>query len=230
MNFTEHIVKEKLNVYGGSERKKTVLLDDGKQYMLKFPDPTRELGHSISYINNAISEYIGCHIFQSIGLDTQNTLLGIYVNDKGKEVIACACEDFTPGGKVLHEAKKLELGSLEADIQKNITFETQNKLFERIPDILTEELKIFYYDLFIADALIGNYDRHNGNWGLLSDGDKVSIAPVYDCGSGLEPLLSDEEIASEDVNKYALNTNSSLSKYFYNFPNFTGFPAYSLVK
>lgn len=210
MNFTEHIVKEKLNIYGGSERKKTVILDDGKQYLLKFPDPIREHNRNLSYINNAISEYVGCHIFQSLGINAQNTILGTYTKEDGKTIIACACEDFATGNKELHEIKKLELGSLDSDVQRNITFETQNRLFEKIPCISAREVREFYYDLFIADSLIGNYNRHNGNWGVISDKDDIYLAPVYDCSSGLEPLLGDVELALENVYQYAINANSSL--------------------
>ncbi len=58
--------------------------------------------------------------------------------------------------------------------------------------------------MFIVDALIGNMDRHNGNWGFLYNTltDEVAIAPVYDCGCSLYPqadnkimekVLTDEE-------------------------------------
>lgn len=45
------------------------------------------------------------------------------------------------------------------------------------------------------DALIGNFNRHNGNCGVLvnNDGD-VKIAPIYDCGSTLFAQLTDKQI------------------------------------
>jgi len=53
--------------------------------------------------------------------------------------------------------------------------------------------------MFIADALLGNFDRHNGNWGILVDEQSktAEIAPAYDCGSCLYPQLvlnSEDEI------------------------------------
>lgn len=38
----------------------------------------------------------------------------------------------------------------------------------------------FFWDMFIADALPGNFDRHNGNWGILVDEEHqtAEIAPV----------------------------------------------------
>ena len=48
--------------------------------------------------------------------------------------------------------------------------------------------------MFIVDALIGNWDRHNGNWGFLynPETDKISLDPIYDCGSCLFPQADDE--------------------------------------
>jgi hypothetical protein len=53
-----------------------------------------------------------------------------------------------------------------------------------------------YWDLFIADALLGNFDRHANNWGYLvnEDTNEISIAPIYDCGSCLYPQLVDEDL------------------------------------
>lgn len=50
--------------------------------------------------------------------------------------------------------------------------------------------------MFIADCLVGNFDRHNGNWGFLINENlkKIEIAPIYDCGSCLYPQLDDEKI------------------------------------
>ena len=40
MIFNNHIKRTLLNEYAGSEKKKTVILDDGDKYLLKFPDST----------------------------------------------------------------------------------------------------------------------------------------------------------------------------------------------
>ena len=50
--------------------------------------------------------------------------------------------------------------------------------------------------MFVVDAFIGNWDRHNGNWGFLynQETDKLEIAPIFDCGSSLFPQIDDELI------------------------------------
>ena len=59
-----------------------------------------------------------------------------------------------------------------------------------------EELKNLFWDMFITDAFVGNFDRHNGNWGFLINENlkNVEIAPIYDCASCLYPQLTDKRI------------------------------------
>ncbi|MDE5557367.1 MAG: hypothetical protein K2J32_06685 [Ruminococcus sp.] len=75
--------------YGGSDRKKSIYFD-GKYYMIKMPNEI-QTGNSLqtSISNNVISEYIGSHIMQSLGLEAQITLLGLWHDE-----VVVACEDF----------------------------------------------------------------------------------------------------------------------------------------
>lgn len=64
-----------------------------------------------------------------------------------------------------------------------------------------------FWDMFIVDALIGNWDRHNGNWGFLYDArtDNIELAPVYDCGSSLYPQADDKIMESVLANENEMN-------------------------
>ena len=64
------------------------------------------------------------------------------------------------------------------------------------------------------DALLGNFDRHNGNWGFLYDSktDTAEIAPIFDCGSCLLPQ------ADEKVMRNVLNNEDELNARIYRFP------------
>ena len=199
IDFTNAI--EEFNNYKGSEKKKTLIYDN-KKYLVKFPDPVREKNKHISYINNAFSEYIGSNVFRIIGFKTQNTILGKYEYN-GKEKIVCACEDFTDNENVLYEFENL---ALSANPDKKIETEL-NDIMEVIEEnkmINPEETKQKFWDMFVVDCLIGNTDRHNGNWGFLlnKNSKDVEFAPIYDCGSCLNPMLEDEEI--EKINKTEL--------------------------
>lgn len=72
--------------------------------------------------------------------------------------------------------------------------------------IAPEKLTEHFWNVFVIDALLGNFDRHNGNWGFLFDdqADEAVIAPVYDCGSCLLPQ-ADEKINYYDFLKAAEN-------------------------
>ena len=212
INFTECI--EELNNYKGSEKKKTLIYDN-KKYLVKFPDPIREKNKNISYINNAFSEYVGSNVFKIIGFETQNTILGIYTYN-GKEKIVCACEDFTNDEKILYEFENL---ALSTNPDKKIETELSDILdvVEESKMINTEKIKEKFWNMFVVDILIGNTDRHNGNWGFLLNNKtrKIEFAPIYDCGSCLNPMLDDSEIeklTESEIKNLAINCYSCIKE------------------
>lgn len=212
INFTN--ATEEFNNYKGSEKKKT-LIYNGNKYLVKFPDPVREKNKNISYINNAFSEYIGSNIFKIAGFKTQNTLLGKY-EYKGKEKIVCACEDFTDNENVLYEFENIVLSTnpdkkIETELSDIMEVIEENKMID------TESTKQKFWDMFIVDSLIGNTDRHNGNWGFLLNKNtgKVEFSPIYDCGSCLNPMIEDEEIKNlneTELKNLAINCYSCLKE------------------
>lgn len=212
IDFTNAI--EEFNNYKGSEKKKTLIYNN-KKYLVKFPDPIREKNRNISYINNAFSEYIGSNIFKIVGFKTQNTVLGKYEYN-GKEKIVCACEDFTDNENVLYEFENL---ALSTNPDKKIETEL-NDIMEVIREskmIDTESTKQKFWDMFIIDSLIGNTDRHNGNWGFLLNKitGEVKFSPIYDCGSCLNPMIEDDEIrkiTETELKNLAINCYSCLKE------------------
>lgn len=203
--------QELVSTYGGSEKKKKILYN-GSEYLVKFPDPIRETGNSLSYMNNQFSEYIGCHILGSLGLVVQETILGIY-NDNGKEKAVVACKDFTDNNIELIEFTKFANSITKID----------NKFVSSIEDVYSivqnsdliknkEEVIEKFWDLFVADALIGNPDRHLDNWGLIYNvkNNSCEFSPIYDCGSCLHALLSYEK------KKELLNNPTEMKNISYN--------------
>lgn len=181
-----------INTYGGSETKKTCYIN-GKKYMVKFPDPVRENNKDISYVNNQYSEYISCKIFEQFGIDVQKTEL-VKCHIDGKEKIAVMCEDFLNDDEMLIEFKTL---SYSLSTEKIYTNELKD-IFDMVKelDVMTDknEFEDKFWDIFIVDTLIGNVDRHLGNWGIIAKFNTSKLSPVYDCGSALHPLLSEIEI------------------------------------
>lgn len=211
--------------YTGSEKKKTMLLND-KKYLVKFPDPNRSSKLEISYINNVFSEYIGTKIFELCGFETQKVELGIYQKD-GKERIVCGCEDFTNSETKLVEFEKFENASIDPNPFKRELEDIFHIVESGTFNIDIKQLKERFWDMFIIDCLIGNEDRHNGNWGFLKNikDEKLTFAPIYDCGSCLFSTYTDEKMQEclenntkmQDCIKNtssAIRNNGSKIKYF----------------
>lgn len=185
------------NRFGGSERKRT-LIYDGNTYMVKFPDPVRSTKKtSLSYINNQFSEHIGCSIFRHLGIPAQETFLATCIDPMNKmEKIVVACKLFCQNGEGnLVEFSKFLLNDTDSTSRRTTTVEDVMDVLDHSPLRLDrEKIKDYFWDMFVVDAFIGNGDRHLDNWGLIemTDG-TLSPAPIYDCGSSLSPLKSDEK-------------------------------------
>lgn len=197
IDFSNTTIRKK--TYSGANGSKIAVLYDDEQYMLKFPVPPKR-NDNMSYTNGCVSEYIGSHIFNSIGIKTQETLLGIYKKDD-KEKIVVACKDFTSPGIVLQDFASLKNTIIDSVHNgygtelKDVIYSMENQKF-----VDPVELKEWFWNIFIVDALIGNWDRHNGNWGFLYNTieDTMEIAPVYDCGSCLFPQ-ADRKIMQQTI-------------------------------
>ena len=211
IDFTNAVQKNK--TYAGANGGKISVLYNGEQYMLKFP-PFPTINKEMSYTNSCISEYIGCKVFESVGIPVQETVIGTYTS-KGKEKIVVACKDFTSQGITLQDF---------ASLKNRIIDSERNGYGTELADILStideqtamdsEILKTRFWDMFIVDALIGNWDRHNGNWGFLYNNatDEVTLAPVFDCGSSLYPQ------ADEDLMKKILSDKNELNHRIFDIP------------
>ncbi len=204
--------KELTNRFAGSEKKKT-LLYNGRRYMVKFPDRVRESKNELSYMNNEFSEDIGCKIYKMLGFEVQNTFLAKYSLNSETTKIVVACEDFTQDGKTLIEFHKLSLQYLESDsIKTQANIDNVMHVIDSNENIKDKKsMKNMFWDMFVVDGFLGNSDRNLDNWGVLENelGDLIP-APIYDCGSSLSPLLT------EDVMKKRLNDKNEFKREEFN--------------
>ncbi|MDY4610746.1 MAG: HipA domain-containing protein [Sphaerochaetaceae bacterium] len=181
MDFSMYPQQE--TYYGGSEKKLAIQIGESR-YMLKFQKKT-----PFGSRNNHISEYLGSHIFQFLGFNAQETYLGTY---SGQQVVACknfigVDEQFVPfndvGESTLDQDKDLFQYSY-TDIM--LMLKDNSKLTD-----VKETISLFW-EMFIVDALIGNFDRHGGNWGFLKKDNRYRLAPIFDNGSCMFPQMIDE--------------------------------------
>ena len=195
--------------YGGSERKESILVPNGdgtfSDYMLKFRKRTP---FGMRY--NHVSEYLGSHIFELLGFDAQKTFLGTF---EGEDVVACksfvgAGEQFVPfndvGESTLDQDKERYQYEY-ADIMQMLR--NNSKLVDVSGTIA------MFWEMFVVDALLGNFDRHGANWGFVKRNGAYSLAPTFDNGSCLFPALVDE-----DEMERVMESEDETAKRVYGFP------------
>jgi hypothetical protein len=169
--------------YGGSEKKFGILIN-GSPYMLKFQKKT---AFGMRY--NHISEYIGSHVFALLGFPTQETYLGTYQEEQ-----VVACKDFNESGVQFVPFNDVGESTLDQDKER------YQYSYEDIMQMLRDNSKLTqveetiraFWEIYIVDALLGNFDRHGSNWGFIKKDNAYSLAPVFDNGSCLFPNMTDE--------------------------------------
>ena len=214
--------------YNGANGSKIAVSYHNEVYMLKFPPSADKKPTELSYTNGCISEHIASSIFNLVGIKAQETILGTYTVN-GKEKPVCACKDFVTAGKRLFDFCSIKNTVLDSDSNGTGTeladiMDAIDKQVYVSPVLLREH----FWNMFVVDALLGNFDRHNGNWGFLYDETAActELAPVFDCGSCLLPqadnstmekVLSDEKELHARIYQFptsAIKLNNRKINYF----------------
>lgn len=202
------------NAYAGANGKKIGIEYNGEQYMLKFPPSGQTKRTELSYTNSCLSEHIASSIFNMVGVNAQKTILGTY-DVSGKTKVVCACKDFTADGSRLYDFCSIKNTVIDSGHNGTGTeLEDILETIEKQQFVNPVELLEHFWNVFVIDAFLGNFDRHNGNWGFLynSSTQTASIAPIYDCGSCLLPQ------ADETVMRNVLANENELLARVYTFP------------
>ena len=170
--------------YGGSERKTGVRI--GKQrYIMKYRTMS-EFGPRF----NHVSEHLGSRIFSLLGIESQGTQLGTY---RGEEVVLC--RNFLGEGEQFVPFNDVGESSLDTDSEHHrYTYGEIVHLIEanrKLTDVADTRER--FWDIFVVDALLGNFDRHGGNWGFVKKDNRYRLSPVFDNGSCLFPQMNSEE-------------------------------------
>lgn len=200
--------------YNGANGKKIAVEYEGDIYMLKFPPSAKNKPTALSYTNSCFSERIASSIFRMLGIRAQETILGTY-RVSGKTKVVCACKDFTWDGKILYDFCSIKNTVIDSEHGGSGT-ELSDLLesIEKQQFVSPTEAADHFWNVFVVDAFLGNFDRHNGNWGFLYDPvfKTAEIAPVFDCGSCLLPQ------ADEKVMEMVLANEDELNARIFQFP------------
>ena len=193
--------------YGGHGGSKRGIIINNERWFLKYPKSTKSMDvEGLSYSTTPLSEYLGSHIYESIGLRTHETKLGIA---NGKIVVAC--KDFLGSSEMIIDynmikneydenvEKAIEYLSSSSNIDSNHDLEEillimeENPYFKSIP-----ELKERFWDMFVIDAFISNNDRNESNWGLVlnKETNELRLSPVFDNGAAFYNKSNDEKLTT----------------------------------
>ena len=200
--------------YNGANGSKIAVSYKNAIYMIKFPPSAKHKPTALSYSNGCISEHLASSIYNIIGIPAQETMLGTYTVN-GKQKLVCACRDFTVGTKRLFDFCSIK--NTVVDSESSGTGTELSDILDAMDKqsyVSPTSLREFFWNMFVVDAFLGNFDRHNGNWGFLYDEatDEAEIAPVFDCGSCLLPQ------ADEKTVKKILTDEKELHARIFQFP------------
>lgn len=203
INFNDCVVNERNGTYGGMAGSKEGIMYQDDYWIVKYPKSTKGMRtQDISYTTAPLSEYIGSHVYQKLGYDVHETLLGIR---NGKLVVAC--KDFCKNEGSLREIRTLK-NTFNEELENRLQIEltsTGSQHMVELGEVLihlennpilskVEGLEERFWDCAVVDGFINNNDRNNGNWGLLYENGEYKISPIFDNGASFSNKLSDKQI------------------------------------
>lgn len=217
VDFSDFDIADRQGIYGGQAGSKDSIMYGGDYWIIKYPKNTQKMsGNNLSsYTTAPLSEYIGSHVYDILGLNVHDTVLGIR---RGKVIVAC--KDFCKTRGALMEIRTIKNASLHAvseelqeDLPSSITGDMVDLKelfihFQYNPLLMHKEIHDRFWDMVVIDILINNNDRNNGNWGLLYDEINKSneLAPIYDNGNSFYNKMSEEQIQNKllenDINRH----------------------------
>lgn len=168
---------------------------ENENYIVKFQDTGLE--------QKVYSEYVAQRFIQGLGINCQYVWIGFYNGAKVNII-----KDFTDNLCILHSFKDTRQSSEGTDLQnKTYTYKDVIDLIDKhtkMQEVNKNKMITQFWDMFICDAILGNRDRHHGNWGYLkSRGRQTDYipAPIFDNGGSLFPDLS------RKINEYSIKGN-----------------------
>ena len=176
-----------------------------------------KLKYSLVFPYECYSEYIGSHIFDILGMQSQETILGTcQYGDKNIPVVAC--KDFT-ADKFLKFIDLVEMIGNQSKEKKNLCqpFEDTVFLIKSQTMVDSEVFLKYFYKIIFVDLYIDNPDRIWKNFGFfIKDNEHTAIAPVFDNGDCLYSveLSNDIHFIYNILSKIQSNNYSPRSDFY----------------
>lgn len=211
INLNSYPLSRKNGTYGGAAGNKEGIIYNDVFWLIKYPKNIRNLQNTgdASYSTAPLSEYIGSQIFEILGYNVHQTILGER-NDK----LVVACKDFAVQDILLEIRTIKNYANKElAELLEESFSETDSRHLVNLEELLlhldynpilkqVQGIQERFWEQAVVDIYINNNDRNNGNWGILRNLDGVDkLAPVFDNGGCLQTKISEDKIRAILVNK-----------------------------
>lgn len=169
---------------------KAWIIENGKRYLLK---------GAYGKLNiEPINEWLASEISRRMGFSFTPYEITIY-----NKTLVSKCPCFINENEELISASQIFYSEKQLDNETD--FETYVRILEKHG---IENAKDQVRNMFLVDYLIGNFDRHLNNYGIIRNVNTLKwerIAPIYDCGSSMCSNIT-------DIND--LNVDNTVCKFF----------------
>lgn len=184
-------------VDGSGRGKKDWLKNSHTREIGLFKYPKEHIGDPIVLTGEHWSEDIASKLAHLLEIPCAKTQIGIFHGNLGVMsylVIDQNAEILIEGVQYITKLYP------NFDINKLVDNTTQKRYSIQMIEECIKETGLFeeFLKIPIFDALIGNSDRHQSNWGIITDisGNPIRISPLYDNGSSLCCRIKEESIGS----------------------------------
>ncbi len=149
---------------------------DGKPCLVKRDEPDGD------GLCQTVKEWFAWQVAEAMGLECVRYSLCLI--DGSLDLPVCECESFTDAktGFLPASIFLLSCGAWSGSVKAL----QAPRMHDSIAEAMGQE---FYEDMMVFDALIGNTDRHLGNFGMLFDtatGEVLRPAPLFDHGASFD--------------------------------------------
>lgn len=133
------------------------------------------------FMYESYGEVIGYTVARLLGLRAVEYRLCKVIIDNNTETIACESRNFLPPGFEYMSIAKLMIQGVIPTLYLGDTDNYSNLV--AILKKYNKNIRYYIDSLIILDYIILNDDRHYGNFGFITNGEVVKLAPVFDSGN-----------------------------------------------
>lgn len=155
-------------LYGGNRDKFGITVDNNC-YIVKQGE----------YESNIYSEYVASRFIGMTEVPVQEVWIGYYREDK-----VAIIKDFTSAEKKLRSYESTRQSSEGTTLEgKEYTYDDVCYMIIKHKKMSAEnkaDMLRQFWEMYILDAILGNRDRHRGNWGYIESDGGYEPAPLYD--------------------------------------------------